>query len=78
MTTHSSWFAHSAGHLIAVDPARADRGGQAGGLFEAGVHLVGPGGALELFAGVERRIDAYPIDRAPQHWFLAGFRVLSR
>jgi len=31
-----------------------------------------------LFAGYEKRVDADPVDRLPQHWGLAGFRLLSR
>jgi hypothetical protein len=33
---------------------------------------------MELFAGIEKRFDADPLDRQPQHWVLAGFRLLSR
>jgi hypothetical protein len=33
---------------------------------------------LEVFAGFEERIDAYPIGDTSQHWGLAGFRLLSR
>jgi hypothetical protein len=78
LTKRLGWFAHSAGRLIAVDSSVANRTTQTGGLIEAGVHINGGGGALELFAGAEKRIDAYPLDRVPQHWFLAGFRLLNR
>ena len=71
-------FAHGTGQLFAVDGTVADRGTQVGGLVEAGVRLNGKAGALELFAGYEKRIDADPFDRQPQHWGLAGFRILSR
>jgi hypothetical protein len=33
---------------------------------------------MELFAGVERRIDADPLDRQTHQWAIAGFRLLSR
>jgi hypothetical protein len=33
---------------------------------------------MELFAGVERRVDADPLDRLPKEWALAGFRLVSR
>jgi hypothetical protein len=71
-------FAHATGHLIGVDGDVANRTTQSGGLIEAGVHIAGTGGALELFAGLEKRIDADPLDRQPRHWALAGFRLLSR
>jgi len=72
-------FLHGAGHLIGVDTAVADRTKiQTGGFVEAGVHIKGTGGALELFAGFEKRIDADPLDRQAQRWALAGFRLLSR
>jgi hypothetical protein len=54
------------------------RGRQAGGAVEAGLHVKGGAGALELFAGFERRVDADPFDRQPQNWAIAGFRLLSR
>ncbi len=71
-------FAHGAGQLFAVDGSVPNRGAQAGGLVEAGVRFNGRAGALELFAGLEKRVDAYPIDRQSEHWVLAGFRLLSR
>jgi hypothetical protein len=71
-------FAHVAGHLIGVDGDVANRITQSGGFIEAGVRIRGTGGALELFAGLEKRIDADPLDRQPRHWALAGFRLLSR
>jgi len=71
-------FVHGSGELFGVDGSEPDRGTQTGGRFEAGLRVNGRGGAIELFAGVERRLDADPIDRQTQHWALAGFRLLSR
>ena len=45
------------------------------GRVEGGVRLNGRGGALELFAGYERGIDADPLDRQPQR--LGARRVSS-
>jgi hypothetical protein len=78
VATHVGVFAHASGQWYGVDATPPGRGSQRGGMAEAGVRLTGPGGALELFAGLERRIDAYPLERVPQHWGLAGFRLLSR
>lgn len=54
------------------------RGTQTGGRVEGGVRLGGRGGAMELYVGYENRVDAYPLDRVPQRWALAGLRLLSR
>lgn len=75
---HLGVFGHGAGQLFGVDETIAHRGTQTGGLVEAGVRINGRAGALELFAGYEKRVDGDPIDRLPQHWGLAGFRLLSR
>ena len=55
-----------------------NRGRQAGGFVEAGLRLKGTAATMELFAGVERRVDADPLDRLPKEWALAGFRLVSR
>jgi len=71
-------FAHGSGQMLRVDGTIPDRGMQYGVLVEAGLRIAGRGGALEAFGGFERRVDAYPLDRVPQNWVLAGFRLLSR
>jgi len=43
-----------------------------------GVRLIGRAAIMEIFAGYENRVDAYPLDREPQHWGLTGLRLLSR
>lgn len=49
---------------------------QLGVLLEGGLRVGGPAGAVELFAGYERRVDADPIALRPQRWALAGFRFV--
>jgi hypothetical protein len=71
-------FARGTGSLFEVDSEQADRGTQVGGRIEGGVRLSGRGGVMELYVGYERRVDAYPLDRVPQRWFLAGLRLVSR
>jgi hypothetical protein len=78
LVRHVAVFAHATGELIGVDPSLAHRDTQRGGLAEVGVHFGGRAGALELFVGVERRIDADPLDRQPQQWGIAGFRLVNR
>jgi hypothetical protein len=71
-------YGRVAGNVVGVNSAESTRGAQSGGLAEAGLRLAGPGGALELFAGVERRVDADPIERVPIHWVYGGFRLVNR
>jgi hypothetical protein len=40
------------------------------------VRLLGTGGAIDLFAGYEKVIDADPLDRQARRWAFAGFRLL--
>lgn len=78
VTPRAGVFVHGNGQFFGVDRAVVGRGRQAGGLIEAGVRLRGSAGAIELFAGYERRVDADQIDRQPQRWLMGGFRLLSR
>ena len=71
-------FVHGSGELFTVDGSVPNRGSQNGGRFEAGLRLNGRAGALELFAGIEQRLDADPIDRERHQFGIAGFRLLSR
>jgi hypothetical protein len=71
-------FAHGSAQVYRVDGTIPNRGTQFGTLVEAGLRVPGRGGALEVFGGFERRVDAYPLDRVPRNWILAGFRLLSR
>jgi hypothetical protein len=69
-------FAAGVRHLT-VDGSR-DRGGQTGYRAEAGIRADGGAGAVELFAGVERRIDPYQLEFGTATWATAGFRLLTR
>jgi len=64
-----------------LEPLRAEDifllGAQAGGLVETGVRLKGEKGAIDLFLGYERRVDAAPLDRQPQTWIFVGFRLVG-
>jgi hypothetical protein len=78
LTPHVGLLAHATGQLFGVDSSVVNRSDQTGGLAEIGVRLNGRAGAIELFVGLERRVDADPLDRLPQQWALAGFRLLGR
>jgi len=71
-------FAHGIGNGFLVDDTIAHRDNQFGGTVEVGLRIDGRGGAVELFAGAEQRVDADPIDRMTRRWALAGFRLLSK
>lgn len=71
-------FAQGWGQAIGVDQAMYGRSAQTGGVGEAGLRFDGRRGALELFAGYEKRVDAYPTVLGSKQWTLAGFRFLSR
>ena len=71
-------FVHGYGEMFGVDGAIAYRDTQTGGIVEAGLRVNGKAGAIELFAGIERRLDADPTDRVAQRWGIWGFRLLSR
>jgi len=78
MTTRLAVFGRGSGHLIGVDAAEFGRDAQYGGSVEAGIRIAGRDGVLELFAGVERRIDADQLKLGSEHWLQAGFRLLRR
>jgi hypothetical protein len=78
VTPRTAFYGRATGEAILVDGTVPDRGTQTSGRVEVGFRLEGERGAIELFAGAERRADAYPLDRVPQQWGLAGFRLVSR
>ena len=78
LTPKAGVFVRGNGQLFGVDPVLVRRDRQAGGFVEGGVRLQGSAGAIELFAGYEHRVDAAPLDRTPQQWGMAGFRLVSR
>jgi len=78
LNTRAGLFAHGVGTFYGVDGTVSGRSTQRGGLFEGGLRFEGRGAVLEIFAGVERRIDADPLEQVPQTWGLAGFRLLNR
>jgi hypothetical protein len=71
-------FGYGAVETFGTDKAIGDRGTQTGGRVEGGLRLVGKQGAVELFGGWERVIDAYPLERTGKSWGFAGFRLTSK
>jgi hypothetical protein len=72
-----SAYGRALGEAYKVDPDVAGRERQLGGRLEGGVRFSGPGGAMDLFAGYERVVDAYQFDRRARRWFFAGFRLVN-
>lgn len=62
---------------LGVDGSRA-RGTQTGVRTEGGVRFDGEMGAVELFAGFERRVDPAPLEFGTMDWVTVGFRLMSR
>lgn len=71
-------FASGSGGFVGVDGAVLNRGRQAGGRVESGVHVVGARATADLFAAYERRVDGYPTSREPSSWMEFGFRLGAR
>ena len=71
-------FAHGFGEAYGADGTRLERGAHVGGRADAGVRVEGQGGALELFAGYERRLDADPLTLASLRWTLVGVRFVAK
>jgi hypothetical protein len=68
-------YGRGLGVTYGVDEDVAGRGQQWGGRLEAGVRFIGRGGAIDVFGGFERMIDADPLDRLTRQWAFAGFRL---
>jgi hypothetical protein len=72
-----SLFGRGAFETIGVISEINDRNQQYGGRLEGGLRLRGQGGALEVFAGFERVIDADALDLQTRQWLYAGFRLVT-
>lgn len=60
-----------------INGRHSGRGAQTGGRIEAAYRIAGRGPGLELFAGVERRLDASAFVAQPMTWALVGMRIMS-
>jgi hypothetical protein len=71
-------YARGTGEVFGIDAASSHRHTQESGRIEGGVRVDGRAAAIELFAGYERRADAYPFEQVALHWALAGFRLVNK
>jgi hypothetical protein len=70
-------LADVSGGVIGVHRALYGRPRICGGRIEGGVRVNGAAAALEIFAGYERRMDAFPTDRFRVRMWTVGFRLVN-
>jgi hypothetical protein len=56
----------------------SSRGRQTGGRAETGARVSGRKGAVDLFVGYERIVDADAFVAVPRSWAFAGFRLINK
>ena len=78
LNQHVAVYGRALGHSYGIDEEVSDRPQQRGGRLEGGVRLTGTKGAVELFGGYERMVDADPIERMREAWTFAGFRIVNK
>lgn len=71
-------FGRTAFETYGVDPAIAQRSQQNGGRVEGGLLINGARAAVEVYAGWEQVVDAYPLERAFQRFSFIGFRLEAK
>ena len=78
---HVHWYARTTGEMFGTDPAVRGRSDvQHTMRLEFGPRLIGTKADLELFVGIEHRLDATPADylRPVVNWGVVGFRIASK
>lgn len=78
LTPRVDGYGRAAGETYLIEKSVSGRDRQDGGRLEAGVRVRGSAAAMEFFGGVERMVDADPLDRTPRQWAFAGFRLLGK
>lgn len=68
-------FATAAGGVIGINHDVSTRPRICGGRIEGGYLIDGRAADIEIFAGYERRMDAYPTDRFRVRMWVIGFRI---
>jgi hypothetical protein len=77
LSPHLGVYGRASTDVWGVHREMYDRPTQHGGRIETGIRLGGKSGALELFGGYERVVDAYQLDLLPLRWGFAGFRLVN-
>jgi hypothetical protein len=77
LNSRAALYGRGSADIYWIDKSIAGRDRQQGGRLEAGIRLGGAGGAMELYGGYERIVDADPLERGTQRWGFAGFRLVG-
>ena len=77
LSPHVAFYSTGRSDLYMVDRTIYDRINQQGGRVEGGLRLTGKGGALDVFGGYERVVDAHQVDLMQMSWAFAGFRLVK-
>jgi hypothetical protein len=77
LTDRLSLVGRANAELIGVHRDIYDRPRVCGGRVELALRVRGHAASVEVFAGYERRVDAFPTDRFRVRWFTVGFRVVQ-
>jgi len=71
-------FGRATFETYGVDRAIAGRSQQNGGRVEGGLLINGVRAALEMYAGREQVVDAYPLERTIKRFSFIGFRLQAK
>jgi hypothetical protein len=74
----ASLYGLAVGETYLIDKTISTRDTQYGFRLESGVRVQGTVAAMDFFGGVQRMVDADPLDRMPRTWFYAGFRLVGK
>jgi hypothetical protein len=74
----ASLYGVAVGETYPIDKSMSKRDTQNGGRLEAGVRVQGSVAAMDFFGGVQRMVDADPLDRTTRTWAYAGFRLVGK
>lgn len=74
----ASLYGIAAGETYLINKSISTRERQDGGRLEAGVRVQGTVAAMDFFGGVQRMVDADPLDRTARSWAYAGFRLVGK
>jgi hypothetical protein len=78
VASHVALYARGYTETYGINHDISARGRQTGGRVEGGARLIGSHGAIDLFVGYERVVDADAFQQLPLSWVFAGFRVVNK
>jgi hypothetical protein len=78
LSAKTAVFGRATFETYGVNPTIAQRSEQNGGRVEGGLLINGARAAIEMYAGWEQVVDAYPLERAIQRFSFIGFRLEAK